>query len=886
MEFKLTLSIKNFLFIYFIIFINYCYISCEDDENIEIVTLESDSTELLDVTDNHNLNLIVTTSKKIYTGIPPTQKTTTVAQIINATSVISISEYYLLAACLQDTLLAKISLSDGSTDSILGYSDVDSNLNLPVPITSCSLSIRENTVIIGYSKIEYLETDTNKTNIIIRLEIVNKEDTDGPSLGDTSKIKFYTFPESSQKTNSPRQISCEPVLLNSYSSTKHNCSNFRVVCAFELYDKAGSKNQYYTYAVPINDDFTGLEIDLRGKRIKQLETYSGFRLYKYNDTTLRCVIKYSVYDITIKINDKSVVSLSWTDKSYLLNSEADLFDYNNEFFFKSQKVDDIYSLQIYQPSITNYLTLNNYNENSIKKLMGYHIGTSTEEDNTIFIYQSPTHIKYFQLNSGQTFSEELTIEIICDENEAKLRYPNDHKCYSITQLIKGYKYEIETNYFERCYTTCSFCSENSTDSSNHKCESCADDYLPSYKYTKNCYNKNGLEESADKIVENQNDTNFVTTTCSSYKIESTGECVETCPETTDYYLYEYDSTTEQYTKSNLNPPKYKFNKKCIEACPSNSISDDNNVCKCQYAFYVLNDETTCLSDNNCIDEYPYQNPDTKECYSSLNDCLDKGNNYFFNQYCYTNNCPSDKNDLNSKSDDIKNYFISKLSITDDNIKNKLCICDITNGVWSDGNSNSNNVLYYQECLNQCPDKYEPEEVTKYCIEKNDTSISTEESTLESNTVESTTEESTTEELKTEREIIIPNEQPDNCFVLYEGKCYVNCPDGTCLPQNNIDLKNCVPIKGNTQVFNNICFENLDEITKNIKSMSDNDELITNPSGIIIHGYSTNSDNNDIDDIDPDVTYSIVDLGDCENKLKEHYNLDDSIELYILGIDSQ
>ena len=186
--------------------------------------------------------------------------------------------------------------------------------------------------------------------------------------------------------------------------------------------------------------------------------------------------------------------------------------------------------------------------------------------------------------------------------------------------------------------------------------------------------------------------------------------------------------------------------------------------KCQFAFYVLNDETTCLSDNNCIDGYPYQNPDTKECYSSLNDCLDKGNNYFFNQYCYTNNCPSDKSDLNSQSNDIINYFISKLSITDDNIKNKLCICDITSGVWSNNNLNSNNVLYYQECLNQCPDEYEPEGVTKYCIEKTDTSI--ESTTEESKTEESTTEESTTEESKKEKEIIIPIERPDNCFVLY------------------------------------------------------------------------------------------------------------------------
>lgn len=98
MKISLNLYMNNFIFLPLILFIAYFSISCENDENIEIVTLESDSTELLDVTDNHNLNLIVTTSKKIYTGIPPTVKTTTEAQIINATSIITISEYYLLAS--------------------------------------------------------------------------------------------------------------------------------------------------------------------------------------------------------------------------------------------------------------------------------------------------------------------------------------------------------------------------------------------------------------------------------------------------------------------------------------------------------------------------------------------------------------------------------------------------------------------------------------------------------------------------------------------------------------------------------------------------------------------------------------------------------------------
>jgi len=89
------------------------------------------------------------------------------------------------------------------------------------------------------------------------------------------------------------------------------------------------------------------------------------------------------------------------------------------------------------------------------------------------------------------------------------------------------------------------------------------------------------------------------------------------------------------------------------------------------------------------------------------------------------------------------------------------------------------------------------------------------------------------------------------------------------------------ITSNTKIFNDICFENFDDITKNIKSMSGNNTIISTESGIIIRGYSTNSDS----EIDSDAKYSLVDLGDCEDKIREYYNLDKDTELFILGIDS-
>ena len=52
------------------------------------------------------------------------------------------------------------------------------------------------------------------------------------------------------------------------------------------------------------------------------------------------------------------------------------------------------------------------------------------------------------------------------------------------------------------------------------------------------------------------------------------------------------ATTEQYTKNEqVALPKYLYNKKCYDSCPSDSniITDEtNNKCKCKYAFHTLN----------------------------------------------------------------------------------------------------------------------------------------------------------------------------------------------------------------------------------------------------------------------------------------------------------
>ena len=148
MNHSLNLLLSNKILIFFLIILfqklglDYCQIN--DNFTNDVLEVES---QLIDVNDNNNLHLIVTTSKNIYTGIPPKLKTKTEARLINTSSIITLNSNYLLAACLQDSLLTKINLNDGNFSSLLNYSDNEiSSYNLEIPITSCSLSIFENIV--------------------------------------------------------------------------------------------------------------------------------------------------------------------------------------------------------------------------------------------------------------------------------------------------------------------------------------------------------------------------------------------------------------------------------------------------------------------------------------------------------------------------------------------------------------------------------------------------------------------------------------------------------------------------------------------------------------------------------------------------------------------
>ena len=345
-----------------------------------------EGSDLVDVTDYHNYSLIVTTSKKIYTGIPPTLKTITTANLINASSIIILNEKYLLAACLQDSLLTKINFNNGESTSLINYNAFSTELNLDIPITSCSLSIIENTIFIGYTRIDYFEKETNKTNIVIRFNITNKESDNGPDIDDSVEKKFFVFPKSVIKTNSTKQISCEPLRIT------NKISYYRLVCVFEdLYPESEKKWSYHIFATSINENFDGFENNMYEICIYRHIENSGFKLIKLDDINLKIIMKSSDYDINLSLNKSNILAISKSiGSSY--ESVLDLFDYSNGYMIYLTFPKSFSLFKVYKYNSNDYFNFSDYSVSFLKKIKFYYI-----DNNIITVYQSQSQINYFYI---------------------------------------------------------------------------------------------------------------------------------------------------------------------------------------------------------------------------------------------------------------------------------------------------------------------------------------------------------------------------------------------------------------------------------------------------------------------------------------------------------
>jgi len=592
-------NLHYLILFFFIINLKIRIIFSETIDNYISDSLEGEEGNyLLDVVDYHNLHILLSTSGKIYEGIPPSYKSQTNAKINNCSSIATINENYAFASCLNDSLLGKININTGDYTPLIQYTDITS-LELTVPKTICSLSIFNNLVYIGYTKMN--TNDNNKTNIVIRANILNKEN--DPTVELYENNTFYVFPKTYYKTNSIRQIGCEVV--------KHteDTDIYRLICLYDNYD---NKNNYNIYGFSIKTDLSGIDTHDEENRIYGFTKDSGFKINKIDSFNIRCVTRKIVKDVFI-INHLSniIVRTLISNTTFLANK--DLFDYDNNFIFSSGKKNE-----------ENYITINKYDdekrfykifdflEENIIKLFGfydkindyimvvcqysyyinyyiiksynnichlnYYSGILKIKTNDITIYNIEDFLDHYSDFNDIIFKEIIIYETFIptftnysffyegtesnrvyflsnsdfflkscssENNECSADFyecdncdsiSQNNKCFSVEDTFEGYLHD--SNGKEKCYKSCQFCSKSEalSSSSNHNCESCIEGYMPSYEFLGNCYKK--PERSNNSLI-------------SFYVNNITDEAfirVDTCPK------YIINSTEE-----------------CVNECPSENV---------------------------------------------------------------------------------------------------------------------------------------------------------------------------------------------------------------------------------------------------------------------------------------------------------------------------
>ena len=431
------MNLSNYHLIVLAIILKYNFDYCQINDNYETNILEGGNYDLIDIKDYLNLSLIITTSKKIYAGIPPSLKTTTTAKLIKQTSIITINENYILAACLQDSFFTKINLNSGSYTSLISYRDFTSP-SLSVPSKSCSITILDNIVFVGYSQNKVISSGWssnyvyNKTMLVLKIPIKNKNSQTGPTLDSYSTVEYYPFPLSTVLTDSSSQIACEPLRIS------NNINDYRVVCLHETSEYiANSQLSYYIYATSIREDFNNFEIKMNEFKISNSSDHSGFKIYKLNDTHARCLSKKVLVDIylTKRTDNKVYINGEFiTDEFHSFTADLDLFNYNNGLRFTAEKtsfmnINNIYAFRINKETVDNYYTAYDYKETNIVKFIGYY---DKNNDYILFLYQTGSNIKYFTLKDNEDLYNFGSYSKIIQMKT------NEHIEYNINELVENF----------------------------------------------------------------------------------------------------------------------------------------------------------------------------------------------------------------------------------------------------------------------------------------------------------------------------------------------------------------------------------------------------------------------------------------------------------------
>ena len=437
--------------------------------------------------------------------------------------------------------------------------------------------------------------------------------------------------------------------------------------------------------------------------------------------------------------------------------------------------------------------------------------------------------------------------------------------------IDGYYFDPNSFTFRKCYESCKTCSggpifyNERLDVEDSNCEICNPNY---YKVinTNNCLYKDaspiayyldlnlGLFANCYEncMTCNQNKINFTYFNCLSCDdnnilYEKSKNCLNCSyfDKLVNYYQYKcIDIIPEGYY---LLDEELKTIDKCYITCKHCNIkgnSNDHKCIECADAYpYNFNNGEKCLDD--CSKENLYMETSTNKCYNdcSNNNLNDKTSNY--------------KNKCISKNEEPKNYIL-------DEYNNFVSKCDP-----------KKEYEFNNECYSSCPDGTELDKsVTNknQCICKNLYYLNG-------------------EDYICINDKICPTDYPylnigtsicSKCPVKYKGKCYSECPVGTCITMINSNLANCVDKIDDIKELGELCFEDFIRIFDFFHDITNNNIVINENQGVSINIYTTELNLYEAENIHENLTF--INLGECENKLREYYKLNPNQKIFIISVD--
>ena len=442
------------------------------------------------------------------------------------------------------------------------------------------------------------------------------------------------------------------------------------------------------------------------------------------------------------------------------------------------------------------------------------------------------------------------------------------------------------------------------------------------------------------------DNNKCYDTCPSnyqYLVRNSDECVSRCP--SNYYIIEEEKLCADSCVYTNNKKYYiKEQMKCLENCPSNNKYTKKNdyqcLPTCPQNYYIVEEENLCV--NSCENSnYKYYNEGSFKCISQCNEnykyhieneykCINScPNNYYLieNENLCVQNCPSNYPFLVRQLSKCYNQCPTNFEYHNENEyeclnecpfykfileNNKLCVDSCPNDIsFIVPNSNicyekcPKNYPYHiensNECIINCP-KTHPKIIDELnmCITYHCSNSENKYFTKDSKKCYKECPEGYDFKLNdTLDSYECFNECPKHYFLIENSKLCVKHCEYDFSSKNNKECE-CIFKLNKISNYNLKCerTNNIVEYIQDVSKISDRDELMSTidkyvnylkDNSPIIHTQNTtiHVTETKIEDIDYNKNKNISSLylGECENILKQHYNIEKFTPLTIVLLES-